>query len=317
MSNEAPNNNERRGTKSRDGRQWTNAEVFAFLGFLNDQRKDGRTSKFVSPLLKKASDFMREKFPQRNWKYDSTLRSQFRRIRDDWLIFKDILDTPGTEWDRRANSFSFSGTQPEDFIKKHGTRASRVIDRGILMNKHITIDTYANIFRDEPEAGRNNMVVDDTIRVDSSDKPEGAPSGADDVSYSNGSQLLATRPRQRTKKTTPAQSTTPKPLRIAKATAKKTSDRKSSWTVQRVVDAMVCAHLRSPESRNHVVALRDIARDASGFSTSLTTALLCWIQKDPETNAVLWNTIQDTTKKFRFLSKEPGFEDVEFPSNLE
>ncbi|KAG5919255.1 hypothetical protein E4U61_001015 [Claviceps capensis] len=114
-----------------------------------------------------------------------------------------------------------------------------------------------------------------------------------------------------------AESTTLKPLRIAKATAKKRSNRKSFWTVERVVDAMVCAHLRSPESQNHMVALRDIARDDYGFSTSLATALLRWIQKDPETNAAMWNTIQDTTKKFHFLSKEPGFEDVEFPSNLE
>lgn len=317
MSNEAPNNNERRVSKNRDGRQWTNAEVFAFLGFLNDRRNDGWTSKFVSPILKKVSESMREKFPQRNWKYNSTLRSQYRRIRDDWLIFKDILDAPGTEWDRRANSFSFSGTQPQDFIKKHGTRASRVIDRGIHMNKHITIDTYANIFRDEPEAGRNNMVVDETIRVDSSDKPEGAPSGADDVSYLNGPQLLATRPKQRTQKATLAQSTTPKPLRSAKPTAKRTSDRASFWTVEMVVDTMVCARLLSLGSQNHVVALRDVTRDDYGFSQSLTTALLCWIQEDPAANSVMWNTIQDTTLKLQFLSREPGFENVEFPSNLE
>ncbi|KAG6048017.1 hypothetical protein E4U39_007839 [Claviceps sp. Clav50 group G5] len=317
MSNEAPNNNARRGTKSRDGRHWTNAEVFTFLGFLNDQRNDGWTSNFVSPLLKKASEVMREKFPQRNWKYDSTLRSQFRRLRDDWLIFKDILDAPGTEWDSRANSFSFSGTQPTDFIKKHGTRASRIIDRGMLMNKYITIDTYANIFRDEPEAGRNKMVVDEIVRVDSSNGPEDAPSGADDVSYSNGPQLLATRPKQCTKKATPAQSTTPKPFQIAKATPKKTPRRASSWTVESVVDTMICARLLSTESQDHVVALRDIVRDDYGFSPSLTTALLCWIQKDPETNAVIWNTIQSTEKKFHFLSTQPGFEDIEFPSNLE
>ncbi|KAG6020291.1 hypothetical protein E4U40_006225 [Claviceps sp. LM458 group G5] len=285
MSNEAPNNNARRGTKSRDGRHWTNAEVFTFLGFLNDQRNDGWTSNFVSPLLKKASLVMREKFPQRNWKYDSTLRSQFRRLRDDWLIFKDILDAPGTEWDSRANSFSFSGTQPTDFIKKHGTRASRIIDRGMLMNKYITIDTYANIFRDEPEAGRNKMVVDEIVRC--------------------------------TKKATPAQSTTPKPSQIAKATPKKTPRRASSWTVESVVDTMICARLLSTESQDHVVALRDIVRDDYGFSPSLTTALLCWIQKDPETNAVIWNTIQSTKKKFHFLSTQPGFEDIEFLSNLE
>ncbi|KAG6047087.1 hypothetical protein E4U17_007636 [Claviceps sp. LM77 group G4] len=317
MSSEVPNTNARRGPKSGDGRHWTNAEVFTFLGFLNDQRNDGWTSKFVSPLLKKVSGFMREKFPQRNWKYDSTLRSQFRRIRDDWLIFKDILDAPGTEWDSRANSFTFSSTQPKDFIKKHGTRASRIIDRGILMNKYITIDTYANIFRDGPEAGRNNMVVDEIVRVDSSNGPEDAPSGADDVSYSNGLHLLATRPKQRTKKATPAESATPKPSHIAKATPKKTPRRASFWTVESVVDTMICARLRSTESQNHIVALRDIARDENGFSRSLTTALLCWIQNDPETNAVIWNTIQSTKKKFHFLSTQPGFEGIEFPSNLE
>ncbi|KAG6106720.1 hypothetical protein E4U14_004442 [Claviceps sp. LM454 group G7] len=66
-----------------------------------------------------------------------------------------------------------------------------------------------------------------------------------------------------------------------------------------------------------MVALRDVTRDDYGFSQSLTTALLCWIQEDAEANSVMWNTIQDTTLKLQFLSREPGFENVEFPSNLE
>ncbi|KAG6026899.1 hypothetical protein E4U19_002355 [Claviceps sp. Clav32 group G5] len=94
MSHESPINNELEGFK--DGRQWTNSEILAFVGFLNDEKNDGAlrntTSKFMAPILKKASDFMTEKFPQRSWRSDTTLRSQFKRIRGDWRIFKDILD---------------------------------------------------------------------------------------------------------------------------------------------------------------------------------------------------------------------------------
>ncbi|KAG6282169.1 hypothetical protein E4U48_005084 [Claviceps purpurea] len=58
MPHESPSNNEPEGSK--DGRQWTNAEIFAFVGFLNDERHDGAlqntTTKFVALTLKKASD---------------------------------------------------------------------------------------------------------------------------------------------------------------------------------------------------------------------------------------------------------------------
>ncbi|KAG6266215.1 hypothetical protein E4U47_005955 [Claviceps purpurea] len=50
MPHESPSNNEPEGSK--DGRQWTNAEIFAFVGFLNDERNDGAlqntTTKFVA-----------------------------------------------------------------------------------------------------------------------------------------------------------------------------------------------------------------------------------------------------------------------------
>ncbi|KAG6197547.1 hypothetical protein E4U35_007433 [Claviceps purpurea] len=58
MPHESPSNNEPEGSKA--GRQWTNAEIFAFVGFLNDERHDGAlqntTTKFVALTLKKASD---------------------------------------------------------------------------------------------------------------------------------------------------------------------------------------------------------------------------------------------------------------------
>ncbi|KAG6211290.1 hypothetical protein E4U35_003087 [Claviceps purpurea] len=120
MPHESLNNNEPEGSK--DGRQWTSAEIFAFIGFLHDERNDGAlrntTTKFVAPTLKRASDFMTEKSPQRSWRYDTTLRSQFRRIRDDWRIFKEIIEASGTEWNEAAKCFSLSDVQRAGFIKK-------------------------------------------------------------------------------------------------------------------------------------------------------------------------------------------------------
>ncbi|KAG6125682.1 hypothetical protein E4U12_007145 [Claviceps purpurea] len=53
MPHESPSNNEPEGSK--DGRQWTNAEIFAFVGFLNDERNDGAlqntTTKFVARVV--------------------------------------------------------------------------------------------------------------------------------------------------------------------------------------------------------------------------------------------------------------------------
>ncbi|KAG6283573.1 hypothetical protein E4U48_007716 [Claviceps purpurea] len=133
MPHESLNNNEPEGSK--DGRQWISAEIFAFIGFLNDERNDGAlrntTTKFVAPTLKRASDFMTEKFPQRSWRYDTTLRSQFRRIRDNWRIFKEIIEASGTEWNEAAKCFSLSDVQRAGFIKKYDTRGGKIEYRGL------------------------------------------------------------------------------------------------------------------------------------------------------------------------------------------
>ncbi|KAG5941063.1 hypothetical protein E4U59_001964 [Claviceps monticola] len=75
-------------------------EPFTF-SFQENERNDGTlqniTLKFIALTLKKASGIMKRKLPQRNWKYDSTLRSQFYRTRDDWRVFKEILDASGPE----------------------------------------------------------------------------------------------------------------------------------------------------------------------------------------------------------------------------
>ncbi|KAG6049454.1 hypothetical protein E4U39_006057 [Claviceps sp. Clav50 group G5] len=100
MSHESPINNELEGFK--DGRQWTNSEILAFVGFLNDEKNDGAlrntTSKFMAPILKKASDFMTEKFPQRSWRSDTTLRSQFKRIREANAIANARLRDPESHY---------------------------------------------------------------------------------------------------------------------------------------------------------------------------------------------------------------------------
>ncbi|KAG5931483.1 hypothetical protein E4U59_000277, partial [Claviceps monticola] len=146
----------------------------------------------------------------------------FYRIRDDWRVFQEVFDASGTEWNKKTSSFSLSGVQRDSFMQKHGTRGRRIIDSGILMNEHMTIDTYANIFCDEPGAGRNMMGVDDTIRLDSLDEAEDELPGVDDCSDLNEPQSLGIRPTKPTKKAAPARTTTPKPYRIAKAIPKKT-----------------------------------------------------------------------------------------------
>ncbi|KAG6040600.1 hypothetical protein E4U17_001922, partial [Claviceps sp. LM77 group G4] len=62
-----------------------------------------------------------------------------------------------TEWDDDARSFDLSEAQRAGSIHEFGTRASRIIDHGLPINERVgvTIDTYANIFSGELDAGRN------------------------------------------------------------------------------------------------------------------------------------------------------------------
>ncbi|KAG6311436.1 hypothetical protein E4U44_004313 [Claviceps purpurea] len=115
MPHESLNNNEPEGSK--DGRQWTSAEIFAFIGFLNDERNDGALRNTTTKF--------------RSWRYDTTLRSQFRRIRDDWRIFKEIIEASGTEWNEAAKCFSLSDVQRTGFIKKYDTRGGKIEHRDL------------------------------------------------------------------------------------------------------------------------------------------------------------------------------------------
>ncbi|KAG6068751.1 hypothetical protein E4U32_007616 [Claviceps aff. humidiphila group G2b] len=171
-SQESPGNNEPEGLK--DGRQWTSSEIFAFIGLVNDERNDGAlwntATKFVAPTLKKASEIVTEKFPQRPWRYDTTIRSQFRRIRDDWRIFKEILDTSGTEWREQPNASVFlmsnvlassrSTTLEQAKLSIAALRRTITLP---LTRMRMSIDTYANVFSDEPDAGR--MILPATVQV--------------------------------------------------------------------------------------------------------------------------------------------------------
>ncbi|KAG5942346.1 hypothetical protein E4U60_007383 [Claviceps pazoutovae] len=85
-------------------------------------------------------------------------------------------------------------------------------------------EAVANIFRDEPDAGRNIFETDDVVRLDLSDGAGDILSvGADNLSRDlNDPQSSATRPKKPyEKEAAPAQTTTPKPSRIAKTTRKK------------------------------------------------------------------------------------------------
>ncbi|KAG5957177.1 hypothetical protein E4U58_006245 [Claviceps cyperi] len=63
MSYKSPSNNVNEPEGSKDGRQWTSSEIFAFIGFLNNEKNDGAlrntTTKFVAPILKKGERISR------------------------------------------------------------------------------------------------------------------------------------------------------------------------------------------------------------------------------------------------------------------
>ncbi|KAG6170135.1 hypothetical protein E4U22_006370 [Claviceps purpurea] len=123
MSHDSP---QRSGEGFKDDRPWSSGELFTSIGFLNDERNDADgalqnpTLKFAAPTLKKASGVMTGKFPQRRWNHDTTIRQQFNRLRDDWRIFKEILEASGTEWNDDAQCFKLSELQREGFIHKFG-----------------------------------------------------------------------------------------------------------------------------------------------------------------------------------------------------
>ncbi|KAG6107946.1 hypothetical protein E4U13_006724 [Claviceps humidiphila] len=62
-----------------------------------------------------------------------------------------------------AKCFSLLDVQRAGFIEKYDTRAGKIIDSGLPTKNYITIDTYANIFSDEPDAGR--MILPATAKV--------------------------------------------------------------------------------------------------------------------------------------------------------
>ncbi|KAG6156384.1 hypothetical protein E4U11_005630 [Claviceps purpurea] len=321
MSHEVPSTG---AGGSKDGRQWSNKELFTFLGFLNDERNDGTlqntTFKFMAPTLKRASSFMKDKFPQRNWKYDSTLRSQFHRIRDDWRIFKEILDASGTEWNETTASFDLSDAQRDGFAKKFGYRGSRIIDSGILMNEHIGIETYANIFCDEPDAGRDIFENDDIILLDLTGDTEDIPAIISASTAHNPTNTDLNEPPSlairspKLPKIAAAQTKTPRASRVSKATRKKTPSTAASravGTIANTANVLANARLRQPETQDSILAFANV--EESGFSGGLTLAILRWLRKDPRNNPLLWNTLKSPKTKLDYLSMEPGFENVEFP----
>ncbi|KAG6055544.1 hypothetical protein E4U17_002886 [Claviceps sp. LM77 group G4] len=190
-----------------DGRPWSSAELFTFIGFLNDEKNDralqNTTMKFASPILRKASGIMTERLPQRRWNFVTTIRQQFTRLRDDWKPFKDILDASGTEWNDEARSFELSEAHRASFTHKHGARATRIIDNGLPINERlgINIDTYANIFADEPDAGRNIFENDDIYPLDASARARDDPSSStEDTHYNSNVPLsIATKPNSNRK----------------------------------------------------------------------------------------------------------------------
>ncbi|KAG5985937.1 hypothetical protein E4U52_000759 [Claviceps spartinae] len=196
-----------------------------------------------------------------------------------------------------AKRFSVSDVQRAGFIKKYDTRAAKIIDGGLLTNDYITIDTYANIFSDEPDAGRlifpaNAPEVRGVRRSNEGETPlipdDARTSDLDDDTQSINLDLTgsATRPPA-----TPTPRATPKPSR------KKASKNKALKTAGTEANAMANARLRDPESQCHMLALRDASKEKYGFSESLTTALLLWIQED-QRNARFWCSIKSLKANF-------------------
>ncbi|KAG6275780.1 hypothetical protein E4U47_000545 [Claviceps purpurea] len=255
MSHESASNNvPEEGSK--DGRQWTNAEVFAFLGFLNNERNEG------------------------------ALRNTTAK-----RIFKEISDASGTERKEEANCFTVSDIQRAGFMSKYDARGGRIIDSGLLTNNFITIDTYSNIFSDEPDAGR--QILPAKVMTNRRNPPDGSaiPVDADDARISDSGEpqpadsdptVSATGSRTSTATPTLPATPIPKPSRVAKASfeKKKTFKAKASKTAGTEANAIANAHLRDPESQTHMLALRDASRTDHGFSPSLTTAILLWIQTE-------------------------------------
>ncbi|KAG6092825.1 hypothetical protein E4U31_007033 [Claviceps sp. LM219 group G6] len=307
MSHEIPQQSDE---GSMDGRPWSSAELFAFIGFLSDEKNDGAlqntTMKFASPTLKKASEVMTERFPKRRWPFDTTIRQQFTRLRDDWRMFKDILDASGTEWNDEARSFELSEAQRAAFVHKYGGRANRIIDNGLPINERldINIDTHANIFADEPDAGRNIFESDDIYSLDVSARARDDPFSTieDTRNNSNAPHSIATNPTQ---------TASPKPSRVTKTTRKKAPSRATPKGTGTVVNTLANNRLRHPDLQEAMIAFADVEK--CGLSREVNVAILQWLRKDPKNNPALWNSYGDVPTKLALLATEPGFEGVEFP----
>ncbi|KAG6300371.1 hypothetical protein E4U09_007025 [Claviceps aff. purpurea] len=192
------------------------------------------------------------------------------------------------------------------------------------MNEHIDVETYANIFCDDPDAGRDIVENDDLILLDLTGDTDDisaiiSASTSHNPNYtdSNEPPSLATCSPKLPKMAATAQTTTPRPSRVgrvSKAARKKTPSIAASravGTIANTANVLANARLRQPETQDSIVAFANV--EESGFPAGLTLAILRWLRKDPRNNPLLWNTLKSSRTKLDFLSMEPGFENAEFP----
>ncbi|KAG6195703.1 hypothetical protein E4U10_001641 [Claviceps purpurea] len=115
-------------------------------------------------------------------------------------------------------------------MSKYDARGGRIIDSGLLTNNLITIDTYSNIFSDEPDAGR--QILPAKVMTNRRNPPDGSaiPVDADDARISDSDEPqpadldpTVSTTGSRTSTATPTLPATqiPKPSRVAKASSEK------------------------------------------------------------------------------------------------
>ncbi|KAG6029338.1 hypothetical protein E4U19_000996 [Claviceps sp. Clav32 group G5] len=207
-----------------------------------------------TPTLAGRAVPLSEKYFAKGYALREDLEDAFKRIRGDWRIFKDILDASGTEWIEDAKCFSLSEVQRAGFIEKYDSRAAKIIDSGLLTDGHITIDTYVNIFSDEPDAGRMiHPAESEVVRGRRGRKTNNANTNANNAMTGELEDETQQPMDLESTPSTTGPPATPNPRETPKPSRKKTSKANEALkTAGTEANAIANARLRDPESQYHL-----------------------------------------------------------------
>lgn len=91
------------------------------------------------------------KWRNNSWEYE-TLKSKLRHLRDFWRAFRDGYDLSGGNYNPRTGRLEISRDNTKKLKERNPQHGKKVIE-GLLISPYITMDSWEEIFSNDPPAG--------------------------------------------------------------------------------------------------------------------------------------------------------------------